>query len=301
MAQIESFATIPLQQPSLSYLYIEYSDDEDLQAFVATQNSLAQGYLTWFNQTPLALYTAPAISGPLLDWTAEGIYGISRPILSTETSGVIAGYDSAAYNTIAYNAASYLSGGSAIAANDDIYKRVMTWNMYRGDGQYFTMGWLKNRVNRFLNGPNGSDYTVQENPPSITVSGTIFTVSAYQGDAYTALQLAYANGFLSFPFQYTLAFLTLVFLNDGGVLQMTAVSGYPITDYGLEAGSVWYNGGTVAVVPGVTPNPTAPPVYFDGLTASYLLSLGGGNLPLTDPANVGQLWNNGGLICISAG
>jgi len=301
MAQIESFATIPLQQPSLSYLYIEYSDDEDLQAFVATQNNLAQGYLTWFNQTPLALYTAPAINGPLLDWTAQGIYGISRPILSTEASSVIAGYDSAAYNTIAYNAASYLSSGSAIAANDDIYKRVMTWNMYRGDGQYFTMGWLKNRVNRFLNGPNGSDYTVQENPPSIMVAGTVFTISAYQGDAYTALQLAYANGFLSFPFQYTLAFLTLVFLNDGGVLQMTAVSGYPLSAFGLSAGKLWYNGATVAVVPGITPNPTAPPVYFTGLEPVSFLLLGGGNLPLTDPDNVGQLWNNGGVVCISAG
>jgi hypothetical protein len=67
-AQIESFATLPLQQVIPSYLFLEYSDDQDLQAFVASFNSLAQGYLDWFRNTPLGLYTSPNITGPLLDW-----------------------------------------------------------------------------------------------------------------------------------------------------------------------------------------------------------------------------------------
>jgi hypothetical protein len=80
---------------------------------------------------------------------------------------------------------------------------------------------------------------------------------------------------------------------------MTAPLDYPVSPSGLAAGSVWYNGGAISVVPGVTPNPVAPPVYFAGLDPLTLLAEGGGNLPLTNPSNTGQLWNNGGVVSIS--
>jgi len=35
-----------------SYLYQEYSDDDDLQAFVMAYNGLAQQYVTWFATSP---------------------------------------------------------------------------------------------------------------------------------------------------------------------------------------------------------------------------------------------------------
>jgi hypothetical protein len=296
---IESFTSPPLQKVIPSYLYQSYADDEDLQAFVNSQNAIAQGYLDWFNQTPLGLYTAPNINNGLLDWVGMGVYGIPRPVLASGSSFTLAGYNTAAYNTIPLDGFSYTSTGTASLANDDIYKRVLTWNLYRGDGQVFTLQWLKNRIARFLYGSNGSDYPVLNLPPSITVSGTTFTIASFADPYFLAMQQCIANDALALPFMYDFVFVTISFVNDGGVLQMTLPWDYPTSPAGLLPGAVWFNGGTVAVVPGVTPNPSAPPVYFSTITVPGLLALGGGDLPLSDPANSGQLWNNGGMICVS--
>lgn len=206
--QIESFDSLPLQAVIPSYLYVQYADDDDLQAFIASFNEIAQGYLDWFNQTPLSVYTSPNIAGALLDWIGQGIWGIPRPVLSNESAQVFAGYNEATYDTLAYNALNYVQSGSAQLASDDIYKRVLTWNLYRGDGQMFCMQWLKNRIARFLNGPNGGDYPVLNAQPDVTVSGSVFTVTASASTAYTDLARAYANGALAFPFQYSMTFET---------------------------------------------------------------------------------------------
>ena len=299
MSQIESFATLSLQQPIPSYLYNEYSNDDDLQAFVTSQNSLAQGYLDWFNSTPLGLYTSPNITGSLLDWIGQGVYGVSRPVLTSISTIISAGYNAYAYNSLDYNGLSYTQTGSAAYASDDLYKRVLTWITYRGDGQIFTMGWLKNRISRFLNGANGSDYDVVENPPSITVSGNVFSVEGTGSTTFLALMELYNSGYLPFPFQYTLSF-TDYFINDGGVLQLTASTGYPTNPTGLSPGALWDNGGVVSVIPGITPNPSAPPVFFGIATPSAFVSIGGGNLPLSRPAaGSNQLWNNGGVVSIA--
>ncbi|WP_261505714.1 hypothetical protein [Burkholderia multivorans] len=295
--QIESFGTQPLQTIIPSYLYKEYQDDPSLQAFVDSFNGLSQGYLDWFNQTPLGLYTSPFISGPLLDWIGNGIYGMPRPVLSTQSSTNIAGFDSAAFNKVAFNGYIRTSSGTAELANDDIYKRAMTWNLYRGDGQMFTMGWLKNRVSRFINGVNGTDYPVLNNPPSITVSGNTFTITSFEDSVFTSMQACIANNVLAVPFQYKFAFVNVSFLNDGGVLWMTAPLNYPTSPLGLPTGAVWYNGGTVSVIPGGSG--TGAPVFFGSITASALLALGGGGLPTSNPGVTNQLWNNGGVISIA--
>lgn len=206
--QIESFSSLSLQAVIPSYLYWQYSDDDDLQAFVASFNEIAQGYIDWFNQTPLSVYTSPNITGPLLDWTATGIWGIPRPVLSTESSQRFAGYNEFPYNTIAYNTLSVTQSGTAQLATDDIYKRVLTWNLYRGDGEGFCLQWLKNRIARFLNGADGMDYDVLDAQPDIAVSDGVFTVTCPDSTSYTSLQLAYSNGALSFPFQYSITFET---------------------------------------------------------------------------------------------
>lgn len=296
--QIESFATLPLRQVINSYVYAQFADDPDIQAFFAGLNEEAQGYLNWFNQTPLGLYTSPGVTGALLDWVGNGLYGIPRPVLSTQTTVRRAGYNAFPYNAVPYDYLSYSASGTAALASDDIYKRVMTWNLYRGDGQMFTMGWLKNRVNRFLNGANGSDYPVLNNPPSITVSGNTFTITSFQDSVFTALQELLANRQVSVPFQYNFAFVEFAFQNDGGVLWMTSTPNYPTSPVGLSAGAVWYNGGTVAVVPGGSG--TGAPIYYGTVTDAELLALGGGGLPMTNPNNANQLWNNDGLICISS-
>lgn len=92
----------------------------------------------------------------------------------------------------------------------------------------------------------------------------------------------------------------LGFINDGGALQLVTLTGYPTSPIGLPAGSVWNNGLLVCVVPGIVPNPAAPPIYFGNVGASYLLGLGGGNLPLNNPgAGSKQLWNDGGMVAIA--
>lgn len=93
--------------------------------------------------------------------------------------------------------------------------------------------------------------------------------------------------------------------NDGGWLVVASSAGWPTSSGSLPAGALWSNGtsgqpGLATIVPGITPNPSAPPVYFGSITAVALLALGGGNLPLTNPgAGSGQLWNQGSVVAIA--
>jgi hypothetical protein len=92
---------------------------------------------------------------------------------------------------------------------------------------------------------------------------------------------------------------TLLF-DDGGWLVVSPAANYPTSATSLPAGSIWSNGALVTVVPGITPNPSAPPVFFGVVTAAALLALGGGNLPLTNPgAGSLQLWNSGGVVAVA--
>lgn len=160
--QVESFSQQPLAQAVAAYLYDEYSDDSDLQAFIAAYNALAQGYIDWFNTTPLGFYTSPNITGQLLDWTAEGIYGIKRPVISSLLTRTIGSMNSQPMNVVAMNQHTILRGGTAQVASDDIYKRVLTWILYRGDGMQSSIIWLRKRVARFIYGANGSDVPLSD-------------------------------------------------------------------------------------------------------------------------------------------
>ena len=139
-----------------SYLYQEYNDDDDLQAFVDSYNSLAQQYLDWLNNTNLPVYTAPTITGPLLDWVAQGLYGIARPALSSGLNNYIGPYNTWLLNQIPLDARIVVGPSNVVATSDDIYKRIITWNYWKGDGRVFNVRWLKRRIMRFLLGTNGS-------------------------------------------------------------------------------------------------------------------------------------------------
>lgn len=299
MSEIESFSTTQLPSIIPSYLYQEYADDDDLQSFVDAQNALAQGYHDWFLQTPLGLYTAPSINGALLDWIGRGVYDIDRPVLSTQSSRRAAGYNEYSYNTFPYNGLNSSVTGTAQIASDDIYKRVLTWHLYKGDGYQFNMLWLKKRIARFLNGVNGMDFPVLDALPSITVSGSTFTVDEAYSQSLVFLQQCISNNVLALPFQYSVVINALTLVDNGGVLVVVPFMGYPPNSSGLPAGAIYSDGGVVAVVPGITPNPSAPPVYFGSINSDELLALGGGNLPLTNPGVATQLWNNGGVVCIA--
>jgi hypothetical protein len=156
-----------------SYLYWQYNDDADLQAFVNAYNGMAQQYVNTFNQINLPVYTGSLIANQLLDWVALGIYGQSRPVLSSGQSTDLGEYNSIPYNELEYNGIETIGPSTFYATTDDIFKRILTWNLYRGDGYTFSVKWLKRRIMRFLTGANGTDPGIEQTYPiSITFSDT---------------------------------------------------------------------------------------------------------------------------------
>jgi len=86
--------------------------------------------------------------------------------------------------------------------------------------------------------------------------------------------------------------------NDGGVLALFPQADWP--DTSSVPGAVYSDGGVAAIVPGITPNPSAPPIIFGRIFAAQLLLIGGGNLPLPSGGLLpGQLYNNGNVICVA--
>lgn len=146
-----------------SFLYWEYNDDAELQAFIDSYNIMTQEYIDFFNAINLPIYTSNTITGSLLDWVAQGIYGLSRPSI-----GVFLDQLQGTYNTYKLNTTQFNRGASAVnyTLTDDQYKRLITWHFYKGDGKVFSITWLKRRIERFLFGINGTDY----NNPTYRIS-----------------------------------------------------------------------------------------------------------------------------------
>ncbi len=177
-AVTESFATQPMQEVIPAYLYDQYNDDENLQAFIDAYNAMAQGYLDWFLTTNLAAYTSGQIAGPLLDWSANNIYGVMRPVISTSSTRITGAINSRAINTMAINRLSVIQSGTAQVATDDIYKRTLTWVLCRGfEGTQMSIAWLKKRIARFLYGVNGADVSVAD-MQYISIAPTMYRPSA---------------------------------------------------------------------------------------------------------------------------
>lgn len=157
---IESFSTVPIQTQLQAYAYQEYADDEYVQAFVSAYNRISQGYLDWSNQNPLALYTKSNISGEMLDFVGNNLYGISRPVISTFSRTISGELGSNVLGDHTMGTLVITESGTAIVANDDIYKRTLTWYLYRGDGVQMSVEWIRRRIARFLYGVDGSDIDV---------------------------------------------------------------------------------------------------------------------------------------------
>lgn len=221
-----------------SYLYVEYSDDSDLQAFVSSFNTMSQEYVTWFRNIGLPVYTGDPIAGDLLDWVALGLYDFKRPSLPIGVETIIGEYNTFQYNQLPYNTRKILNPAVYYVANDDLFKRCITWNFYKGDGAVFNVNWLKRRVQRFLDGANGTDPGVQQTyqisvtfgPPGqvnifltsgtrIVTGGALFNKAMYNTVPYNSLtsyfipgvpiflapifQAAIEAGVLNLPFQKT--------------------------------------------------------------------------------------------------
>ena len=163
----------PLQAVIPSYVYQQYADDENIVAFVSSFNGLAQGYLDWFNATPLAVYTSPQIAGPLLDWVGNGLYGVSRPVFSSGSTAYLAGLNAFPLNRVALNGHRFLQSGTATVASDDYYKRVLTWTTYAGDGRFFTCDMFRKRIARFLYGVSGTDISLSQAQQVSVTAGAV--------------------------------------------------------------------------------------------------------------------------------
>jgi hypothetical protein len=140
-----------------SYLYQQYTDDDDLMAFVDGQNGLQQNYVDTFNALNLPIYTSPLIKDALLDWVSEGIYGYKRPWVYAQKGFVLGPLNTWQLNErVPINSLIKTQPRGAVIADDDFFKRCLTWHYMKGDGKYFNIRWLKRRVKRFLTGVNGS-------------------------------------------------------------------------------------------------------------------------------------------------
>lgn len=142
-----------------SYPYVQFADDENITAWFDAYNTYAQQYLDWFNNTPLAVYTRSEISGALLDWVANGVYGCYRTPIAFGNSRSIGPLNTYTPNYIPFNQGKELSDVTSFTMTDDIFKRVITWNFYKGDGVQISIPWLKKRIARFT-GLNFMDISV---------------------------------------------------------------------------------------------------------------------------------------------
>lgn len=80
--------------------------------------------------------------------------------------------------------------------------------------------------------------------------------------------------------------------NNGGVLYLTAPSGWPISDLLTPAGGFYSNGGESTIAPGAFTALTADPILFGTISAGQLLTYNAGYLPQTSPpTGSGILWN----------
>lgn len=189
-----------------SYLYVQYNDDDDLQAFVVGYNGMAQDYVDWFNQAGVPIYTG--LTGSLLDWVGVGLYGYARPTIESFAVSAKGPVNTFLLNTIEVD--QYIPGTAAtfFLASDDVYQRCLTWHFYKGDGKVFSLLWLKRRVLRWLYGTNGTDVNVADTSGvSITISGHTVTIDLSRitnvtTDLLMTFEYAIASSILELPPQY---------------------------------------------------------------------------------------------------
>ncbi len=187
-----------------AYPYVQYQYDDNITAFFQAFNIYAQAYTTWFNALNLPIYIQAPVSGPLLDWVAQSLYGISRPGLATNIGDPYQGpANSFTLNSLSVNG--YFPGvpDTYTATSDDTFRRIITWAFYKGDGKTFTPTWLKRRINRFLNGLNGTDVQndTTYNVSVVPTGFKTYTITLASSTESMLFPQAVETGVLELPFQ----------------------------------------------------------------------------------------------------
>lgn len=202
-----------------AYLYTQYNEDKHLQSLVDAYNEQVQTYYEWLRDSRLPIFAGGYNSGEQLKWVVKGIYGEDPPILKAVKRPGRGPLNTIEYNIIPYNTYQQLYGSDIVVASDDLFKRVMTWNFYRGDGSNFSISWLKRRIMRFLNGPNGVDPGVKQQwPVSVKMKNSVLEIvidttgrgirypSASGRDTFDYCSLfksAMEGGILNIPYYFT--------------------------------------------------------------------------------------------------
>jgi hypothetical protein len=95
---------------------------------------------------------------------------------------------------------------------------------------------------------------------------------------------------------YNYDFIAAGLVNNGGVLALSDAGGWPTSDFDLEGGDVYSNGGEPTIMGGF-PALVAPPIFFGEISASALLQAGARGLPvIPPPVGSGILWNPFGSV-----
>lgn len=192
-----------------SYLYWQYQGDPNLQAFIDAYNLETQSVIDWFNTINLPIYTK--LTGDLLDWVGVGLYGYPRPIIGSSVITSVTGQTSS-YPITDLPTADIKEAVSQTTYTipDDIYKRMLTWFFYKGDGEIFSVTWLKRRIYRFLYGINGTD-AIGPFTPTISVTFTEssiypatcnITVTSAPAAVAPYLEIFINSGFAGLPFRF---------------------------------------------------------------------------------------------------
>jgi hypothetical protein len=184
-----------------SYLYQQYADDADLQEFVTQTNAFQQGYVDWYNDTGLPIYTG--LVGPLLDWVGDNLYGIFRPSLSSGATPSVGPLNTFLLNSVPFNDYAASDTPPFFQTDDDTYKRIITWAFYKGDGKNFSMRWLKRRLKRFMTGVNGVDPGVSETYDVSVSFGDGNNVNIHLLTNTPLLKEAIDSGVVELPYQFT--------------------------------------------------------------------------------------------------
>ena len=102
----------PVPKQILSYLYWQYQDDDDLQAFVNAYNKVAKATSAWFSGLNLPIYTRQ--HGAFLDWVGTGLYGYPRPVLGGGVNQWKGPFNTWEFNSLAYNTIKLVTFGGTL-------------------------------------------------------------------------------------------------------------------------------------------------------------------------------------------
>lgn len=197
----------PLNKTIPAYPFVQFNDDPNVVAFFTAYNQITQTYLNAFNKLSLPFWPNGNINGYLLDWIAEGIYGVRRPYVKISEGSVAKGeYDTVEYDAITYSRLKRHQHGKTQYLPDEYFKRVLTWDFYKGDGFQFSIPWLKRRLARFIHGKAGAAPLLENTfDISVTCAGGVFNIKIpdYGDGVGSFLCTAIGQRLVNLPFIYT--------------------------------------------------------------------------------------------------